>query len=187
MHVSPAAEPEMIDREARLAKSREVLQLAVNNPSRTPEAVHASMVEVARDLDVKDIERFLPAPPPPAPPPDIPPFEENAMMLAGTKYPDPLPGQNHGAHIIAHQNFVTERDGSLYKAMTKEGRDMLDQHIRAHMAFEYQLQHGVRPNGQFGPPLGVPAAAAGAGGATGLVPQPGGPAVPVPGGGAPGA
>lgn len=198
--VRPAAEPQLFSRQERVAKSREVLQLTAQNPStaQDPVAIREAAIEVMKELGVTEPERFLPPIPPPQPPPDIPALKENAMIMRG-QYPAPLPGQNHDQHLIAHKMLVTENEGKFYATMTTEQKQMLDQHIREHTAFEYEALHHIleaTPNGglpasngsgPMGPGPVSPPNGAGPYGATGAPYLSGGPMAEVPPGqGAPG-
>jgi hypothetical protein len=77
--------------------------------------------------------------PEPQEPPDIPPVEENAMFIKET-YPQPLPIQDHEAHIAAHQIFMESMFG---QQLSPQGKKLFEAHMKEHVGFLYLAMTGV--------------------------------------------
>jgi len=116
-----------------------VFQAVSQNPylmSQPPPVRDALMRAVTEDVlrahGADKLVKLLPppSPPPPPPPPPAPYWEEDAGFLRGQDHPV-HPDDPDQQHITGHK---MTRAGPAGQALDKQGRDMLERHIRFHVA-----------------------------------------------------
>ena len=136
-HVMPAADPR--SKNQRLQETMAVFQAVSTNPylmAQPPQFRDAIMRAVTEDVlrahGADKLVKLLPPPnpPPPPPPPPAPYWEENAGFFRGQDHPV-HPADNDLEHIAGHQREVQGPAGQM---LDKQGRDMAEKHIRAHIA-----------------------------------------------------
>ena len=136
-HVMPAADPR--SKNQRLQETMAVFQAVSQNPylmSQPPPVRDALMRAVTEDVlrahGADKLVKLLPppSPPPPPPPPPAPYWEEDAGFLRGQDHPV-HPDDPDQQHITGHK---MTRAGPAGQALDKQGRDMLERHIRFHVA-----------------------------------------------------
>ena len=136
-HVMPAADPR--SKNQRLQETMAVFQAVSQNPylmSQPPPVRDALMRAVTEDVlrahGADKLVKLLPSPPqgPPPPPPPAPYWEENAGFFRGQDHPV-HPSDNDQEHIAGHQRELASPAGQM---LDKQGRDMAEKHIRAHIA-----------------------------------------------------
>lgn len=133
--VIPTSDPTITSRAERLIKARQAYELSLQSPAiaNDPEAMYFLLYNLYDALEVKNIDQILKPPQPPPPPPDLRPEEEEAEFLA-ERWVDPLPHQDHGAHLESHRAF----EGSPFaQQLTPQGKKLLEGHIRETLALFY--------------------------------------------------
>lgn len=137
-HVTPAADPRT--KTQRLEETTQVYQAVINNPylmHQPPPVRDAIMRAVTEDMlrahGAEKLVKLLPPPgptKPPPPPPPAPYWQEDAGFLRGQDHPVHK-DDNDLQHISGHQLTL---NGPAGTKLDKPGRDMLERHIRFHVA-----------------------------------------------------
>ena len=137
-HVTPAADPRT--KTQRREEAMQVFGLVTNNPylmNQPPPVRDALMRQVTEDVlrvhGAEKLVKLLPPPgpvQPPPPPPPAPYWEENASFVRGQDHPVHK-DDNDQEHIAGHMSI---KNGPAGAVMDKAGKDMLDRHIRFHVA-----------------------------------------------------
>lgn len=151
--VIPVSDPNITSRAEQLIKSQQVLAEVKQNPltMQNPEAIYYATREYLKTLGVTtELDAVLPKPEPPPEPPDLTPQEENAAALK-EQYSQPLEIQDHLAHLFNHETFMQSEWGTR---LTPQGKNVMDQHVKEHLAFAYlaeeqqkiaEYQQGMMP------------------------------------------
>lgn len=154
-HIIPAADPRT--KIQRVDETMAVYMVVTNNPyiMNSPARdviMRAVTEEVLRAHGAERLLKLMPPPPgPPQPPPLQPAYEENANFLRGKGRP-PHPNDDDHRHIAEHTHFLANSPSGA--AMSKEQKDMTEQHIRAHHA--QAIEKEAKAAGQGTPQLGGP-------------------------------
>lgn len=136
IEVIPVSDPNITSRAEKLIKSQQVMADVMSAPISTQgeKQIYLAKRDYYEALEVQNIDELLPPPPDePPPPPDLPPQEENALALKETGTPA-LPQQDHIDHIQEHEAFL---ESSWAERLTPQGKNVLDAHIKEHLAFAY--------------------------------------------------
>jgi len=165
-HVTPAADPRT--KTQKLEESQQVYQAVAGNPylmNQPPPVRDAIMRQVTEDvlqaLGAGKLIKLLPppgTPKPPPPPPPAPYWQEDAGFLRGQDH-QVHKDDNDLEHISGHQRTL---QGPAGTKLDKQGRDMLERHIRFHVAADIekagmrQQQMEAQLAGVLGPQLGAP-------------------------------
>lgn len=144
-HVMPAVDPRM--RFEKIQDQMQLYSLIQQSPyiQQSANAPQINMMATVDLLRAHGAERYIPLvpspPPPPPPPPPLPHWDEESGFLRGQDHPV-HPDDNDMEHIQGHKFFGASPAGG---ALDKNGRDMLDRHVRAHVAQAWQKMHGTGP------------------------------------------
>jgi chaperonin GroES len=151
-HVIPMGDPSYASKIQRRQEAQEMMAAMMGNPlvgMSNPKLQLANprfMWELTKDFlesyDKKYLRGFLPK----LPDPMIDPEAENASFMAG-EYVKPKQGEDHVGHLHVHENF---KKSEFYSGLTREKKDLLDQHqeeTRALMYLEMKFKemHGGQP------------------------------------------
>ncbi len=159
-HVQPAADPRM--KFEKVEEQQMLFQLVTSNPflmqsPNAPLLMRAVTEDLLRAHGAEKLIPLMPQPPGPPPPPEAhPPFEEEAGWLRDQDAP-PHPDDNDDEHIQNHTMFAQSPTGG---ALSKTGREMMERHIRHHIAqgYEKRARGPMQPSpmgmGPGGPPPG---------------------------------
>lgn len=133
--VIPHSNPNISSKSEKLIKARSAYELLRNDPeiANKPVSVYQLQYNILDALETQNIDQILPKPEPPPPPPDLTPVQEEAEFLA-ERYVNPLPVQDHGAHLEAHREF---EQSDFAQQLTPQGKKLLDAHIRETIAMFY--------------------------------------------------
>jgi hypothetical protein len=133
--VMPVSDPNITSNSEKLIKARSAYELLRNDPAIADDeqAVYRLQYNLMDALQIKNIDQILKKPEPPPPPPDLRPEQEEAEFLA-ERGVNPLPHQDHSAHLESHEAF---RDGDYSQRLTPQGKKLLDGHIRETIAMQY--------------------------------------------------
>lgn len=136
--VVPVSDPSISSRAEKLIKARQAYELGMQNPDIANDAL--ARYELTKGLfealEVQNIDKILKKPEPPPPPPDLRPEEEESEFLA-ERYVEPLPQQDHAAHLESHQIF---KDSDWAMQLTPQGKKLLEAHLRETWALFYMQQ-----------------------------------------------
>lgn len=137
-HIQPAADPRT--KTQKREEAMQVFGLVTNNPylMNSPPPVRDALMravteDVLRAHNAEKLVKLLPPLQPPGPPPPPPPapyWEENAGFVRGQDHPVNK-DDNDQEHIQGH---TMHKASPAYAIMDKVGKDMLDKHIRFHVA-----------------------------------------------------
>lgn len=141
-HVVPAADPR-----TKIQRRQDAMQVfqavsqnpyLMNQPPPVRDALMRAVTEdVLRAMGAGRLVKMLPPPQPQSPPPPPPPapyWEENAGFFRGQDHPV-SPADDDMEHIAGHQQAL---QGPAGQVLDKQGRDMLERHIRFHVAGSIQ-------------------------------------------------
>ena len=134
--IMPVSDPSMFSMSQRIAMAQTQLQMAQSNPEihNIREAYRRMYVA----LRVPNIEQILPDPPQPTP---LDPGKENANALRGLPALA-FPGQDHMAHIKAHQMFMSSNLVKSNMAVIMGLQAHIQDHISA--IAEEEVQQSVQ-------------------------------------------
>jgi hypothetical protein len=142
-HIAPAADPRT--KNQRLSETMQVFgavsqnQYLMSQPPQIRDTLMRAVTEdVLRAHGADKLVRLLPPPPPPPqppppPPPPAPHWEEDAGFLRGQDHPV-NPADDDLQHIQGHQQTLA----TTGNVIDKNGRQMLERHIRFHTANHIQ-------------------------------------------------
>ena len=122
--ILPVSDPNIFSMAQRVTLAQTQLQMAVSNPQM--HNMHEAFRRMYQALGVRDIDMILP--PPQQPQPEDPGME-NSKSLQMMKL-QAFPGQDHAAHINAHQAFMS----SFLVANNPPTMGILQSHISEHIS-----------------------------------------------------
>lgn len=128
--VMPAGDVRM--RWQKVEEASSLYAMGAQNPiiAQSRPAMQSLTEDLLRAQDAQKIIPMIQPPPPEPPPPPVPHWQEDAGFLRGQDHAV-HPMDNDQAHIDGHQAFSSSPAGVL---LDKNGRDMLERHIRMHAA-----------------------------------------------------
>jgi hypothetical protein len=137
--VTPVSDPTITSRAEKLIKAQQAREVGLQSPltSQDPEALYELEKNLYIALEVPNIDKILKKPEPQEPP-DLPPIEEESQFLREV-WVQPLPHQDHQAHLQSHQIFS---ESQWSEQLTPQGKKLLEAHIKETFALLY-LQHGA--------------------------------------------
>jgi chaperonin GroES len=148
--VIPLSDPTITSRAEMLIRARQAYEIGMQDPDiqADPEARYWLKREYYEALEVKNIDRILKLPEPQEPP-DLRPEQEEAEFLKEQGV-QPLPEQDHAAHLLSHEAF---KESGWAEQLTPQGKKVLDAHILETKSLLYlaqrELIQGDIENGEF--------------------------------------
>jgi hypothetical protein len=138
MDIVPVSDPNVISRAEKVALAEATLQAVMNNPinNQNPIVISEAYKRFYEAIGVPEPEKLNPPPPPPPEPPDLPQTEEIAMFIQEQNV-EALPHQNHLLHLDTIDAF---RQSEFFNQMSAFGKQLLDQHEKQHIAFQYLVE-----------------------------------------------
>ena len=135
--VIPVSDPNIFSMSQRVTLAQTQLQLAQANPQ--AHNMYEAYRRMYEALGVKDIVSILPTPKQPQP---IDPGIENSQVILGQKL-QAFRGQNHMAHIEAHQALMT----SVLVKNNPQSLILLESHIMEHVSLQAreEVEEELRP------------------------------------------
>lgn len=140
MDVIPVGDPTYASRLTRRQEAMELYQMILANPLlgavdprlqvKEPKAILAATREVLETYDRKTLFNIIPE----LPPAPMAPTAENALFMQGDRH-DPLPGEDHLAHLEAHLQF---KQTPFFAAMRPEYQALVAEHIDKTRAMLYE-------------------------------------------------
>lgn len=152
MQIKPIADPKMASDRQKLARAEAEYQFALQNPlvMQSPVHVYNASKRFLVAIGAEDIGEILPNPQRGQERVDDP-MQENAMALMREPFiAEAFPDQDHMMHLQAHQGFLD--DPEYGPILSDLGRNLVTEHIKAHIAFMYGATESA--NGA-GPGLGM--------------------------------
>jgi hypothetical protein len=134
--VLPVSDPNIFSNLQRVTLAQTVYQMVMSDPTATPQMKLEAAKRLYEALNVPDYEKLLPEVPEPY---RLDPVHENVRLMKG----EPIkayPGQDNGAHIMAHLMFY-----QVFGEVPMVGDSMtvpLAQHLMEHIADEYRMAVG---------------------------------------------
>lgn len=162
-HIIPVGDPSYANQQDRLNKAMMKYQIVGKDPltAQNPKARAYALDDLLTEMNVKDKKKYLPD----MPDDSIDPVDEEIMFIKGD-YHEPQKGENHMAHLVAHEGFIHT---PLYTAMPSDYKELVHRHIKETMATAHgevsaRMQMGAMGSmgmppkqGQPVPPEGEPA------------------------------
>ena len=135
--IMPVSDPNIFSMSQRVTLAQTQLQLAQANPQ--AHNMYEAYRRMYEALGVKDITSILPPPQQPQP---LDPGNENSKAILGQQL-QAFRGQNHMAHIDAHQALMT----SVLVKNNPQTLILLESHIMQHVALQAreEVEEEVRP------------------------------------------
>lgn len=129
------ADPRMTSQQQRISEADGIVAMIAQSTQflgpAAPGMMWAALADAFRARRRSDmIQKMGPEPGPPEPPKPASPIEEDAGFLRGEDHPV-LPEDDDEMHMMTHMQTLQSPDGSL---LDKQGRDLLEKHIRFHAA-----------------------------------------------------
>ena len=150
-HVMPVSDPRM--KSQKVEETSALYAMAAQNPiiNTVRPAMQMLTEDMLRAMDAnKVIPLIQPPPQPPGPPPSVPHWQEDANFLRGQDQ-QVSPLDDDATHMAGHQAFLGTPAGQM---LDKNGRDMIERHIRAHAANRLEKAGVDLQNQLGGPPQG---------------------------------
>jgi chaperonin GroES len=138
--VMPHSNPNISSKSEKLIKARSAYELLLprlreeENQAKRDTAIWKLEYNLLDALEIQNIDQILPKPEPPPPPPDLTPVEEEAQFLREV-FIQPLPHQDHNAHLKSHQEFGAS--DMAQQRLTPQGKKLLETHIKETNALSY--------------------------------------------------
>lgn len=138
--VIPSSDPTITSRAEKLIRTKQAYELGMSSPliAENKESMYELLKSYYEAIEVQNIDKILKKPEEEVPP-DLRPEQEEAEFLAERNV-QPLPEQDHEAHLISHQNFKDSPQWS--EKLTPQGKKLLDGHIRETIALLYIKMSG---------------------------------------------
>lgn len=138
MQVEPVADPKMSTDRQKMARAESELQTTLQNPlaMQSPQHIYNAYKRFYTAIGSDNIDELLPDVSQQALPRVDDPVAENRGALSPVPMmPAAFPEQDHQMHLEAHTALLND---PIYGRMLSDmGRQELEEHIRAHMAFLY--------------------------------------------------
>jgi chaperonin GroES len=137
--VIPVADPTITSRAEKLIKAKEAYTLGIQDPliANNLESRYELLKNLYEALEIQNISEIL-VKPEPQEPPDLRPEQEEAEFLA-ERAVQPLPTQDHIAHLQSHEAFAQSEWAAQ---LTPQGKKLLEGHMRETLALFYLAQGG---------------------------------------------
>jgi chaperonin GroES len=138
--VIPVADPSITSRAEKLIKATKAYEIVRQDPQTggDPKVLREALKNYLEANEVPDVEALLPQP---VEPPDLRPEEEEAEFIKEQGV-QPLPQQDHMAHLQSHQIFLESPTWS--GVLTPQGKKLLEAHMRETYALLYVAQGAVQ-------------------------------------------
>lgn len=128
--IIPVSDPASGSKIQRLAEAQSIMQIALQDPNIHNMSQVFKMVYRAHNLDDKEIDQILIAPPENAEPLPLDPITENLHAMKGEGLKAAI-WQEHAAHKLVHAIFAEENP---------DLKPVMMAHIKEHEAFEYLIK-----------------------------------------------
>lgn len=137
MQVKPIADPKMTTEKQKLTRSDAEWQFAMSNPliANSPQHLYNASKRWLTAIGSEAIDEVLPKPQGKMPRVDDPTKENMGALSPAPMVPPAWPDQNHLEHMKTHQALLF--DPEYGKTMSDLGRQMLEEHVQAHVAMMY--------------------------------------------------